>query len=305
MDTGHQVKQGIHTPERASITVSEAADIWLERGRLEGLERSTLAQYTTHVSLHIKPSRIGREKLARLSTPMIEACRDDLLRACKSRATARKVLTSLKSILGEAQRRGLVAQNVALPVKVTVNRRDQRRLEVGRDIPAKEEISLMLRTVSDRWRPLLVTLIFTGMRASELRGLAWKDVDFTRKVVHVRRRANWWGEIGAPKSAAGHRTIPLAPMVVNVLREWRLQSPRSGTGLVFPNPAGGVQSHNNLSYNGIRELQLKSGIINDRGEAKYGPHALRHFFASWAIEQDFSPKKLQALLGALFDHADL
>jgi integrase len=30
---------------------------------------------------------------------------------------------------------------------------------------------------------------------------------------------------------------------------------------------------------------------------KYGLHALRHFFASWAIEQEFSPKRLQALLG--------
>jgi len=26
-------------------------------------------------------------------------------------------------------------------------------------------------------------------------------------------------------------------------------------------------------------------------------HALRHFFASWAIEQGFTPKRLQALLG--------
>ena len=31
--------------------------------------------------------------------------------------------------------------------------------------------------------------------------------------------------------------------------------------------------------------------------AKYGLHALRHFFASWAIERNFSPKRLQALLG--------
>src|SRR6516162_1865248 len=189
--TGYEVKQGTHTPESDSITVAEAADIWIKRGKLEGLERSTLAQYENHVELHIKPSRIGREKLARLSTPMIEAFRDDLLRACKSRATARKILTSLKGILGEAQRRGLVAQNVAQPVKVTINRRDRRRLDIRRDIPSKEEISMMLAKVSDHWRPLVVTAVFTGMRASELRGLTWDDVDFTRRVIHVRQRANW------------------------------------------------------------------------------------------------------------------
>jgi integrase len=295
--TGYEVKQGTHTPESDSITVAEAADIWIKRGKLEGLERSTLAQYENHVELHIKPSRIGREKLARLSTPMIEAFRDDLLRACKSRATARKILTSLKGILGEAQRRGLVAQNVAQPVKVTINRRDRRRLDIGRDIPSKEEISMMLAKVSDHWRPLVVTAVFTGMRASELRGLTWDDVDFTRRVIHVRQRANWWGEIGAPKSAAGHREIPMSPMVVNTLKEWKLRSLRGEAGFVFPNPAGRVQSHNNLSYNGIRALQMNCRIVDDRGEAKYGPHALRHFFASWAIEQGFSPKKLQALMG--------
>src|SRR5262249_22742713 len=101
-----EVKRGVHTPEAASITLTEAADIWLAKGDLEGLERSTLRQYRTHAVLHIKPSRIGDEKLARLTTTAVEAFRDDLLRAC-SRPMARKVLTSLKSILGEAQRRGL------------------------------------------------------------------------------------------------------------------------------------------------------------------------------------------------------
>jgi integrase len=51
----------------------------------------------------------------------------------------------------------------------------------------------------------------------------WDDVDFRRKVVHVRQRANLWCEIGAPKSAAGDREIPMAPMVVDALRE-RLQA---------------------------------------------------------------------------------
>ena len=87
-----------------------------EERDLEKLERSTLRQYRNHVVLHIKPL-IGGEKLARLSSPMIESFRDALL-SKGSRAMARKVLASLKSILGEAQRRGLVAHNAAQPVKV-------------------------------------------------------------------------------------------------------------------------------------------------------------------------------------------
>jgi integrase len=305
-----EVKRGVHTPENARIAVTEAADIWIEKGELENLERSTLRQYRNHVDLHIKPSRIGAEKLARLSTPAIEAFRDDLLKKC-SRPMARKVLTSLKSILSEAQRRGLVAHNAAQPVKVDAKKRDQRKLAIGRDIPSKQEAQTILSKADGRWRPFFITATFTGMRASELRGLTWDNVDFARKVVHVRQRANLWGEIGAPKSAAGEREIPMAPMVVNALKEWRLACPRNQEGrlaLVFPNGNGNVESHANIANRGFVPLQVAAGIVkldpeqkdesgNPVVRPKYGLHALRHFFASWAIEQGFSPKRMQALLG--------
>jgi integrase len=299
-----EVKRGVHTPENRSITVAEAAEIWIEKGELEKLERSTLRQYRNHADLHIKPSRIGTEKLARLSTPAIETFRDDLLKKC-SRPMARKVLASLKSILGEAQRRGLVAQNAAQPVKVDVKKREQRKLAIGRDIPSKAEIQTILAHAGGRWRPFFVTAVFTGMRASELRGLTWDDVDFERNVIHMRQRANLWGELGALKSAAGEREIPMSPMVVNALREWRLACPRrvldaNGEGrlwLVFPNGNGRVENHANIANRGFYALQIGAGIVDRAGGAKYGLHALRHFFASWAIEREFSPKRVQALLG--------
>jgi integrase len=294
--TQNEVKQGIHTPESASITVAEAAKLWLEKSDLEKLERSTLRQYRNHVDLHIVPSRIGNEKLARLSTPAIEAFRDDLLRK-GSRAMARKVLASLKSILGEAQRRGLVAQNAAQPVRVDVKKREQGKLAVGRDIPSKEEVQAILAHAGGRWRPFLITAVFTGMRASELRGLPWIDVDLDRKVIAVRQRANLWGEIGAPKSAAGDREIPMSPMVVNALREWRLACPKGAAGLVFPNGAGNVENHANIANRGFYALQRSAGLVDEDGKPKYGLHALRHFFASWAIERSFSAKRVQALLG--------
>jgi integrase len=312
--TRSEVARGVHTPENASITVAEAAKLWIATGEIEKLERSTLRQYGNHVRLHINPL-IGTVKLARLSTPAIEAFRDELLKK-GSRPMARKVLASLKSILGEAQRRGLVAHNAAQPVKVDVKKRDQRKLAIGRDIPSKEEIQTILSKVSGRWRPLLIAAIFTGMRSSELRGLAWDDVDFHQEVIHVRQRADHWGEIGAPKSAAGDRDIPMSPMVVNALKEWHLSCPRAGAGtgkderlwLVFPNGNGKVENHANIANRGFYALQLEAGIDKpDREEKdangrqvmkpKYGMHALRHFFASWAIEQGFSPKRLQALLG--------
>ena len=61
----HEVGRGVHTPESASVTVAEAAALWIEKSELEKLERSTLREYRNHVRLHINPL-IGEIKLARL-----------------------------------------------------------------------------------------------------------------------------------------------------------------------------------------------------------------------------------------------
>lgn len=306
-----EVARGVHTPENTSITVTEAAALWLQRCDLEGLERSTLRQYRNHVDLHIN-SRIGAEKLARLTTPRVEAFKDRLVESL-SRALAAKVLTSFKSIISEAQRRGLVAHNVASPVRLRANGREKSRPIVSRDIPSKAEVQALLSSASGRWRPFFVTAIFTGLRASELRGLTWDDVDFERKVLHVRQRANLWGEIGAPKSAAGDREVPLSPMVMSVLREWQLACPKGPLRLVFPNGKGRVESHANILNRGWYPLQVASGVVSPTVDAagnrilgedgkplmgpKYGLHSTRHFFASWIIERGFTPKRCQAMLG--------
>jgi hypothetical protein len=133
------------------------------------------------------------------------------------------------------------------------------------------------------------------MRASELRGLTWGDVDFERKVVTVRQRADRWGAMGAPKSAAGRREIPMSPMVVNVLREWRLACPKGPLDLVFPNSLGRHEMH--FRDHGLNRAQLAAGITDAEGKPRYSFHALRHFCASWLIEQEFSAKRIQAWLG--------
>lgn len=213
------VRAGTHTPERQSISVREACELWLERGRLIKLERSTLQNYSNHVTKIVQ--YLGNEKLARLTKPGIHNFRDKLLNEGLTHRTTGHILTSLKGVLKEFETRGLVAQNVALGVTVATPARHKRKLTVGIDLPTKDEVRRIL-AVDGRWRPLIVTAVMTGMRASELRGLRWSNVDFTRKVLKVEQRANNWAELGMPKSEAGQRTIPMSPLVVNTLREWKL-----------------------------------------------------------------------------------
>jgi integrase len=297
----HEVSRGVHTPASVSITVAEAGDLWLSQGETDGLEGSTLMQYRQHVEYHIKPL-IGAVKLADLSPGMVQSFRNDLIREGRSRVMAKKTVASLGAILANAMAAGKVARNVVREQaretrrQNRLDRRHDKRLQVGVDIPTKDDIRAMLTHAEGRWRPLIVTAIFTGLRASELRGLRWEDVDLDRGELTVRQRADRWGSIGSPKSDSGKRSIPLAPMVINTLKEWRLACPRGLAGLVFPNGKGNPEQITSIHYRGLGPMQRAAGIT-DTDKPKYGMHSLRHAAASLFIEQGFSPKRVQALMG--------
>src|SRR5262249_76611 len=147
----------------------------------------------------------------------------------------RKVISNLKTMLTFAQGRGLVAQNVARGVRIKSDDRDSTTgpLRAGVDFPSRPELNAMINNAPDKWRPFIVTPIFTGIRLSELRGLRWSDVDLDTGVIHVRQRADAWGKMGPPKSKAGKRDIPLTPMVANALTAWRDVCTKGELDLVF------------------------------------------------------------------------
>jgi integrase len=187
-----------------------------------------------------------------------------------------------------------VAQNVVRNLrrgrragdKARADSRRRGKLKVGVDIPLPDEIRALIRELKDRRRPLLLTAIFTGLRAGELRGLRWGDIDLKRAVLHVRQRADRYRQIGPPKSAAGERTVPLPPLLVNVLREWKLACPKGDQDLAFPNGIGRVDTLPDIVQRSFRPAQVAADVVDAHGRAKYGGlHALRHFYASWCINR--------------------
>jgi integrase len=290
----HEIGQGTHTAPSVAISVGEAVRRWIEHCKAEGLEFGTIRQRRQHLRLHIDPF-IGRQKLSDLTVPRINEFLDQLRDAGRSVAMRRKVLTNLKTAISFAQSQGRVAQNVARSVRLKSS--DQRNsggpLREGIDFPSKAELRLLINAASDRTRAFVVTAIFTGMRISELRGLPWRDVDLDNGIIHVRQRADAWGHLGPPKSKAGSRDIPLVPIVVNALRQWRLACPRGNLDLIFPNRYGRVQTLQNLRERVFLPLQQSCRIT-----AQYGFHALRHAAASLFIAHlGWTPKRVQAVMG--------
>jgi integrase len=288
------IRQGIHTASK--LTVAEAAEAWVKRVEADGAERTTIRQYRQHINLHIVP-RIGRTKLSELTPASVERFRDDLLKKL-TRVMARKVLTSFKSLLKAAKH-----AHVAGDVSIKRNPRDKRPLEVGRDIPTPNEIKRLVEAAKGgkRYAMLLVAAL-AGLRASELRGLRWKDVDLKAAELHVRQRADRYNEIGHPKSKAGVRTIPLAPEALSALKEWKLACPKGEAGLVFPTGTGQIEHHKNM-LRSLEPILKAAGVVDKAGEPKYALHAFRHFFASWCINRkadggrELPPKVVQSLLG--------
>jgi integrase len=300
-------QKGVHVPASTSITVADAAARWLDEARNcdPPLEASTVAAYEQAVRLHINPY-LGLVKLVDLSAAVIEDFRNRLRRDGRSPVMVKKVTTTLGGIIGGAVEDGLAARNPVRQMaqgtrhkrRARLAKRHEKRLEVGVDIPSKDELRLILAHAPARWRPLIVTAVFTGLRASELRGLTWKDVEpLKAATLRVRQRADRWDTIGSPKSATSAREVPLAPMVVNTLKEWRLACPKGEAGLVFPDDDGKVEALHNIHRNALGKAQRDAGMCDSWKAPKYGMHSLRHAAASLFIEQGFTPKKVQALMG--------
>ena len=142
--------------------------------------------------------------------------------------------------------------------------------------------------------------MLTGLRPSELRGLTWSAVDLDAKALEVRQRTDRFNQIGAPKSRAGRREVPLSPLVTQTLRLWRLTCPKSPRDLVFPNTLGSSMHITDPIRLCRHPLMRLCGLIEKLGEReimRYEFRHLRHVAASLFIAGGALPKRIQEIMG--------
>jgi integrase len=302
----------IVAPSR-SITFAQACENWIKQAEVDGVEKATLLYFRQHAKIYIIPL-LGQRKLCDFTLVDLVNFETALKNMINGRGgpmsptMERKVRGSLGAILGLAVDMGLVARNVVRDAgrrrrrNTNAEKRSKQRLKVGVDIPTPSEIAAILGHASPRWRPVLATAAMTGLRASEVRGLTWQDVDLKKRELHVRQRADRYNTLGDLKSEASNRVVPLHADLVAILREWKLACPIGE--LVFPNGNGRVEALNNILTRGWHRAQILAGVVGREGGPKYtGFHSLRHFFASWCINRrsegglEVPPKVAQTWLG--------
>ena len=141
--------------------------------------------------------------------------------------------------------------------------------------PAEVE-ALARAAESEQDAATFITAAFTGLRMGELRALRWRDLDFSKWLVHVRRGFTRW-ELGDTKSHKV-RSVPMIDQVLAALdRLSRREFHVAEDDLVFPNSVGNFLDDSKLRRRFHKALE-RAGLKQIRF------HDLRHTFGTLAVQ---------------------
>jgi integrase len=127
--------------------------------------------------------------------------------------TLNNELTYLHTIFNLAKRRGFIHGNPLEDVRKIDGQKRKHYLPLS-----EEQIRTLLQAADDSLRPILTTLLLTGMRTGELLNLEWTDIDFKRDEILIQTKQDW-----QPKDKEA-RAIPLHSHLKKLLEEIKAQS---------------------------------------------------------------------------------
>lgn len=304
--------EGIFVP--TETTVDEWFEYWIEN-IVGDLAPNTLRNYRERYTNNIQPV-IGKMAIANVK-PM--HCKKVLLQMDEAYAgsTIRQTYITMGTLLKAALMNDLIIKHPMNGVRYT------KPVRAKDDIKflTREEQKIFLNQAKRSHNYKQYALILeTGLRTGELIGLTWDAIDFekrtltVKKTLEYRHKQGCW-RAGPPKTPESYRTIPLTNRAYEILkalwdnRKHRKTSPllsetleyidrRTGTtsqlvmsNLVFINWRTGEPAKNSSYDTHLYKLCDEAEI------KRFSMHALRHTYATRAIEAGMQPKVLQKLLG--------
>lgn len=182
-------------PAAPRLRFARVAGWWVERyeRRVEAGERRerTLEHHRYHLNKHLLPI-LGQGLMRAITVGDVAELMTELRAKGRSEKTIAGVLATLQSVVRFAIRNGWIVENPVEKLEAGERPRPVRRQRVlGRD-----EVARLLAACAPRYRPLIATGLYTGLRISELLGLIWDDIDLAAGELHLRAQLS-----RAPRSA--------------------------------------------------------------------------------------------------------
>jgi len=276
--------------QATGASFGDACEEWLryvehDRGRAA----STISDYRNVVTTALLPAFGGDRALESISASLIDSYRARLVGEARlSNRTINKHLVMLHGIFRRAQRVWSLPANPA----AAVERQPIRRTGDFSVLSPAEVEAIARASGSQQDAAIFVTAAFSGLRMGELRALRWGDVDFAKRIIHVRRGFTRW-QLGDTKSHKV-RSVPMIDQVMRVLDQLSRRDSFTGAeDLVFGNRVGGF-----IDDARLRRRFKKALADAELDELRF--HDLRHTFGTIAV-QAFPLSDVRAFMG----HADI
>lgn len=277
--------------EPNKMAVEYFLDKWLNEICVSSLRPSTFNLYQGILRKHIYPA-IGKTLLCQLTPVQLQTLYNSKIKAGLSASRVKHMHAILHKALSYALKWGYVSYNVS----DLVEKPKQRKKEMT--VLSKEQVDKFLSSAKeDRFYPLYVLALTTGLRQGELLGLRWDDIDFGQETVSVQRTVKEEkGKlvIGEPKTKSARRTVTLPKLAIKVLKEHRKRQLQKGflsSGYVFTDSQGGLVRATNMVRRSFKPLIKEAGVPEIRF------HDLRHTHATLLLQQGVNPKLVQERLG--------
>lgn len=271
---------------------------WMEHCQKENVKTRTYNRYQGLISLHILPvlgeyriAELGRRDIQEFLTRQKREGNHRTGQALSS-ATMNMILSVLSLAFEYACEMEYIEENPCLNVRRA--KMEARRVEA---FTVEEQRALEAEIAArDDWHLHGILLcLYTGLRIGELLGLTWEDVDFERGILKVTKTVcreqdgsgAWRLRVDTPKTRASDRIIPLPDYMAEMLRDDRTHAT---TPYVVENRKGERMS--------IRSYQYIFEKLTERaGVRKLNFHALRHTFATRAIECGMDIRTVADIMG--------
>jgi integrase len=249
-----------------------------------------------------------------LSKATVNAYREQLLSAGKSRASINQALTAIRKLAAEAADNNLVPPALAYGVERVKGVR-QPGVRAGNWLTA-EQAQQLVNTPVYRWQrgeipalkgirdqAILAVMVGTGLRRAEVAALAWEQ---------IQQRDGRWVIIDLVGKGNRVRSVGLPPWVKVALDRWA-EGSGVHSGRLFRalnkdgrlagrvKTKGGRRSDGNLTpqaiYNVVAEHVVAAGYTNRKGEPALAAHDLRRTAAALALKGGADLRQIQQMLG--------